>query len=233
MKYLWARIAALMEVNMNKTIAVLGLGLFGSAVARTLAQNDIDVIAIDLNMNHVEEVLDCVYHAVQADFTKMDQLRAAGVENAEIAIVATGEKLEVTILGIMNLKKLGIQEVIVKTKNASYKEVLLKVGATRVILPEVEMGIRLGNELSSTNVIDSFQVDDKYNLVEINVMKEWIGKPINILDFRNKYGLNIVALKSKTSANYNPQVNPNYIIREGDIFLVFSENSEINHSLDV
>lgn len=218
---------------MNKTIAVLGLGLFGSAVARNLAQSGVEVIAIDLNMDHVDEVLDCVYHAVQADFTKIDQLKAAGVESADIAIVATGEKLEVTILGIMNLKKLGIQEVIVKTKNISYKEVLLKVGATRVILPEVEMGIRLANELSATSVLDSFELDEKYHLVEINVMESWIGKSISELDLRNIHGMNIIAMKTQKSDNYNPQVDPEYIVKEGDIFLLFSENKAVNHSLEV
>lgn len=218
---------------MKKTVAVLGLGLFGSSVARTLAQNGSEVIAIDLNMDHVEEVLDYVYHAIQADFTKIDQLKEAGVSEADTAIVATGEKLEITILGIMNLKKLGIKEVIVKTKNTSYKEVLLKVGATRVILPEVEMGIRLANELSKTNVLDSFELDDKYNLVELNVMENWIGKSINDVDLRNVHGLNIIALKTDESKNYNPQIDPNYLIKEGDIFLVFSENIKINHSLDI
>lgn len=218
---------------MKKTVAVLGLGLFGSSVARTLAQNGSEVIAIDLNMDHVEEVLDYVYHAIQADFTKIDQLKEAGVSEADTAIVATGEKLEITILGIMNLKKLGIKEVIVKTKNTSYKEVLLKVGATRVILPEVEMGIRLANELSKTNVLETFEVDDKYNLVELNVMENWIGKSINDVDLRNVHGLNIIALKTDESKNYNPQIDPNYLIKEGDIFLVFSENIKINHSLDI
>ena len=218
---------------MKKTVAVLGLGLFGSSVARTLAQNGSEVIAIDLNMDHVEEVLDYVYHAIQADFTKIDQLKEAGVSEADTAIVATGEKLEITILGIMNLKKLGIKEVIVKTKNTSYKEVLLKVGATRVILPEVEMGIRLANELSKTNVLDSFELDDKYHLVELNVMENWIGKSINDVDLRNVHGLNIIALKTDESKNYNPQIDPNYLIKEGDIFLVFSENIKINHSLDI
>lgn len=218
---------------MKKTVAVLGLGLFGSAVARTLAQNGSEVIAIDLNMDHVEEVLDYVYHAIQADFTKIDQLKEAGVSEVDTAIVATGEKLEITILGIMNLKKLGIKEVIVKTKNTSYKEVLLKVGATRVILPEVEMGIRLANELSKTNVLETFEVDDKYNLVELNVMENWIGKSINDVDLRNVHGLNIIALKTDESKNYNPQIDPNYLIKEGDIFLVFSENIKINHSLDI
>ena len=218
---------------MKKTVAVLGLGLFGSSVARTLAQNGSEVIAIDLNMDHVEEVLDYVYHAIQADFTKIDQLKEAGVSEADTAIVATGEKLEITILGIMNLKKLGIKEVIVKTKNTSYKEVLLKVGATRVILPEVEMGIRLANELSKTNVLETFEVDDKYNLVELNVMENWIGKSINDVDLRNVHGLNIIALKTHESKNYNPQIDPNYLIKEGDIFLVFSENIKINHSLDI
>ena len=217
---------------MNKTIAVLGLGLFGSAVARTLAKSGVDVIAIDKNMDHVEEVLDCVNYAVQADFTKIEQLKALGVDNADVAIVATGEKLEVAILAIMNLRKLGIPEVIVKTKNVEYKEVLLKVGATRVVLPEIEMGIRLGNELSDKSVLDAIQMDEKYHLVELHVSEDWVGKQIVDMDFRNKHEFNIIAIRSKGNKNFDAQVDPNYRIQAGDIFLVFSENDTINHSLE-
>lgn len=213
---------------MSKTIAVLGLGLFGSAVARNLAQKGVDVIAIDLNMDHVEEVLDCVYHAVQADFTKIEQLKTAGVANADVAIVATGEKLEITILGILNLKKLGIENIVVKTKNMNYKEVLMKVGATRVILPELEMGSRLASELIDSNVLESFQLDERYSLLEINVKKEWIGKTIKDLSFRSEYGFNIIALRSNNTHSYTAQIDPNYVIKAEDIFLIFSENSEFN-----
>lgn len=216
---------------MKKTVAVLGLGLFGSAVAKALAKNGVDVIAVDIKMDHVEEVMNEVEYPVQADFTKIDQLEATGVSDADVAVIAAGEKLEITILGIMNLKKLGVETVIVKTKNEDYKEVLLKVGATRVILPEVEMGIRLGNELANSNIIDFLQLDDDYHILELNIMDEWIGHSIKHLDIRNKYSYNIIALKPHAANKYLAQIDPNYVFTKGDSVLVFSENKEINKSL--
>src|SRR5699024_641526 len=114
------------------TIGVLGLGLFGSAVARTLAENNVYVIAIAKNMDHVEEVLDEVPVAIQGNFTKIYHLMEAGFADCDEVIIATAEKLEDSIIAILNLKKLGIEKITVKTKNQDYQEVLLKVGATRV-----------------------------------------------------------------------------------------------------
>ena len=108
----------------NKTVAILGLGLFGASVAKTLANQEVEVIAMDKNMERVEEVMDHVEQAVQGDFTKYDQLVSAGVDAADVAIIASGERLETSIMGVLNLKKLGVAEVIVKTKNKDYLEVL-------------------------------------------------------------------------------------------------------------
>src|SRR5690625_5695086 len=105
----------------------------------TFTKNNIYIIYNDINMDHVEEVLDDVAVAVQGDFTKIDHLIEAGFSDCDEVVIAAAEKLEDSILAILNLKKLGIDEITVKTKNQEYQEVLLKVGATRVILPEVEM----------------------------------------------------------------------------------------------
>lgn len=218
---------------MSKTVAVLGLGLFGSALAKTLARDGVDVIAVDSKMDHVEEVMLDVEMPVQADFTKIDQLIEVGVKDADIAVIAAGERLENTIIGIMNLKKLGIKEVIVKTKNKDYKEVLLKVGATRVILPESEMGIRLAHEISNATVIDHLALDENYHILELNVLREWIGKAIYKLDIRKNYGYNILAIKSVNDSQYNLQVSPAYVFEKGDTIIVLSENKAMNESLEI
>lgn len=218
---------------MSKTVAVLGLGLFGSALAKTLARDGVDVIAVDSKMDHVEEVMLDVEMPVQADFTKIDQLIEVGVKDADIAVIAAGERLENTIIGIMNLKKLGIKEVIVKTKNKDYKEVLLKVGATRVILPESEMGIRLAHEISNATVIDHLALDENYHILELNVLREWIGKALYKLDIRKNYGYNILAIKSVNDSQYNLQVSPAYVFEKGDTILVLSENKAMNESLEI
>lgn len=116
---------------MKKTIiGVLGLGLFGTSIARTLSKNNVDVIAMDKNMDHIEEVVEEISLGVQGDFTRLDQLSEAGFADCDEVVIASAEKLEDSILAILNLKKLGVPKITVKTKNFEYQEVLMKVGAT-------------------------------------------------------------------------------------------------------
>lgn len=211
----------------NKTVAILGLGLFGASVAKTLANQDVEVIAMDKNMERVEEVMDHVEQAIQGDFTKYEQLVSAGVDVADVAIIASGERLETSIMGVLNLKKLGIAEVIVKTKNKDYLEVLRKVGADRVLLPEVESGMRLANELAEHSIIDSFQIDDNYNIVEIHALTAWCGKTLDKLNLRANYGFNVLAVKTDSSKEFSILIDPEMIIHEGDLFVVLVDEESL------
>lgn len=212
---------------MKKTVAILGLGLFGASVAKSLAKQDVDVIAIDSNMERVEEVMEWVEHAVKGDFTKVDHLIEAGVDGADIAIIASGERLESSIMAILNLKKIGVQEVVVKTKNADYLEVLKKVGADRVLLPEVEMGKRVANEIAKHSIIDTLAIDENYNIAEVHPLKEWIGKTLQDADIRNRYGFNVLAIKIEGSNNMETRILPDRVILEGDLFVVLSDNEDL------
>lgn len=203
----------------RKTIGVLGLGLFGGAVARTLAENNVDVIAMDKNMDHVEEILDVVDVAIQGDFTKLSQLRDAGFAECDQVVIASAEKLENTILGILNLKKLGITEITAKTKNEEYREVLQMVGATHVILPEIEIGIQTATMLANPIVSELVKLDDRYNVIEFHCQDAWLGQSIVQVDFRRNYNTNIIAIRPKKTDEFTIEFGPNYIITEGDIFL--------------
>lgn len=203
----------------RKTIGVLGLGLFGSSVARTLAENNVDVIAMDTNMDHVEEVLDVVDVAIQGDFTKLSQLRDAGFAECDQVVIASAEKLENTILGILNLKKLNVPYITAKTKNEEYREVLRMVGASQVILPEIEMGIQTAMMLANPIVSELVKLDDRYNVIEFQCQDIWLGKSIVQVDFRRNYNTNIIAIRPKKTNEFTIEFGPNYIITEGDIFL--------------
>ena len=204
---------------MNNTIGVLGLGLFGTSVARTLAQANVDVIVMDMNMDHVEEVVDEVTVAVQGDFTKLDQLAQAGFGDCDQVVIASAERLENSILAILNLKKLKVDNITVKTKNKEYREVLLKVGATRVILPEVEMGVQVGNMLANPTVHELMSLDNRYNIIEFPAIQSWIGQSIIEIDFRNRYEINIIAIQPANSTDYTIEFKPTYTVTDGDIFI--------------
>lgn len=214
------------------TIGVLGVGLFGSAVARTLAQNSVDVIAMDKNMDHVEEILDDVEFAVQGDFTKIDQLIEAGIDECSEVVIASAEKLEDSILAIINLQKLNIPAITVKTKNEDYQEVLSKVGATRVILPEAEMGVQTALTLANPSVHELIKLDNTYNVIEFPYRDNWVGKTIEEIDFRKQYHINIIAIKSIQNDNFTIEFKPRYIVNKGDIFLGVTTDNGIKNLLD-
>lgn len=203
----------------GKTIGVLGLGLFGSSVAKTLAENDIDVIAMDINMDHVEEVVDIVDVAIQGDFTKVNQLYDAGFAECDEVVISSAEKLENTILAVLNLKKLEVPLITAKTKSEDYREVLEMVGATRVILPEIEMGVQMGTMLSNPIVSELIKLDNRYNVIEFQCQDSWIGKTIVQINFRNNYNTNIIAIRPKKTDEFDIEFGPNYVVTKGDIFL--------------
>lgn len=203
----------------STTIGILGLGLFGTSVARTLSKNNVDVLVMDKNLDHLEEVIDEVSLGVQGDFTRLDQLADAGFGDCDEVVIASAEKLEESILAILNLKKLGVPKITVKSKNTDYQEVLLKVGATRVILPEVEMGQQVAMMLANPTVHELMKLDSHYNIIEFPAKPSWVDKKIESVNFRKHYDLNIIAIQHASSSDFTIEFGPEYTIREGDIFI--------------
>lgn len=203
----------------SSTIGILGLGLFGTSVASTLTKNNVDVIVMDKNVDHLEEVIEEVSVAVQGDFTKLDQLAEAGFGDCDEVVIASAERLEDSILAILNLKKLDVPKITVKTKNKDYQEVLMKVGATRVILPEVEMGQQVAMMLANPTVHELMKLDSNYNIIEFPVKKSWIGKSVDDIDFRKNYELNIIAIQQAGSTDFTIEFGPDYILSIEDILI--------------
>lgn len=181
----------------KKQYAVLGLGRFGASVAKTLAQYDCDVIALDIDMESVENVSRTIEQTACVDFTNFGQLKELGVGECDVAIIASSNHLEDTIIALMNVKDLGVPYVIVKAKSRRHKEILLKMGADEVVLPEREMGQRIAKNLISGDLVDLISVDNDYSVVEMNVPKSWIGKNILELDLRKRYGINVIGLREE------------------------------------
>jgi len=178
----------------QKTYAILGLGVFGSTIAKTLSEFNCEVIGIDKEISCVERVSEFVTQAVQADFTDIDQLRAIGIEDVDVAVVAAGSRLEESILAILHLRELGVPYIIAKAKNETYMQILLKIGADRVVRPEKEMGERVPKSLLSRNVIALVAIDDEYSLMEMHPPKTWVGKSLKNLDLRGSFGINVLGV---------------------------------------
>lgn len=209
-----------------KQFVVVGLGRFGSSVARTLAENDYNVLAIDTDEERVQTIANEVTHAVEADATDEDALKTLGVRNFEVAIVSIGDNIHANILATLILKELGVPYVVVKAQDALHGKVLSKVGADRVVYPERDMGVRIAHNLISSNVLDYIEFAPDYSIVEIIATDNMEGKSLKELEFRSNYGVNVMAIKRGKELNVTPGANDKVL--EGDVLIVMGKNEDLD-----
>ncbi|KRQ87343.1 Ktr system potassium uptake protein A [Caloramator mitchellensis] len=209
----------------SKQFVVIGLGRFGSSVAKTLYQLGNEVMAIDNDEETVQSISDYVTHAVQADATDEATIRSLGIRNFDVAVVTIGSDIQSSVMVTLLLKELGIKYVIAKAHNELHAKVLYKIGADRVVFPERDMGVRVAHNLCSSNILDYIELSPDYNIMEIAAIEEWHNKSFRELDMRNKYGFNVMAIKRSNDINISPKADD--VIRPGDILVVISETDNI------
>jgi trk system potassium uptake protein TrkA len=213
-----------MMVKRNQFV-VIGLGGFGGSVAKTLAGLGYEVLAVDTDETTVQEFSNYVTHVVQADATNENALKALGVRNFDVAIISIGENIQASILATVLLKEMGIKTVITKAESEIHGKVLEKIGATRVIFPERDMGIRIAHGLASSNILEYLELDPDYSIVELTAPEWIIGKTLKEVALRNKYGINVVAIRKENSLNVSPGADDT--VEKGDILIVIGENKKL------
>ena len=167
---------------MKKQFVVLGLGSFGASVAVTLQQLGCDVVAVDQDMERIEDVADRVTYAMQADIGDPELFDVLGKESFDGIVIASSENLEGSIMATLAAKEAGIPYVLCKAHNKRYAEVLRKVGADAVVFPEKEMGKRIAKNLVSANLADWIALSPDYSVVEAAIPEKWIGRTLKELD---------------------------------------------------
>lgn len=210
---------------MIKSYAVLGLGSFGTSVARTFMEMGMEVLAADREKDLVAAAASEVTYAVQIDVTNEMALRSIGLERVDGAVIAIGENLEASVMATILVKEIGVPYVVAKAETEMQKNILEKIGADKVVFPEKEMGARLARNMAG-NFLDNFNLSPEVSMVEVKVKKEWVGKSIKELDFRNRYHLNIVAFRRANELDGFP--HPNDILEEGDIILAMGNNKDLS-----
>jgi trk system potassium uptake protein TrkA len=179
----------------KKQIAVIGLGTFGFNVAKELAKNGIQVLAIDRDEEIVNEISQTVAHALCADATEEKVLRDAGVVDCETVIVAIGESMETSILVTLLLKEIGVKNIVVKSTSPWHSRIAAKIGANRVVYPEYEMAKKLAEGLASPNILEEIELSPEYNIVEMVAPKQFWGKTIRESGMRASFKINVIAIK--------------------------------------
>ena len=203
----------------KQTFAVIGLGRFGGSVCKTLADAGQEVLAIDKYESRVNDYKDIATQAVVADAQDEDVLRSLGIRNVDHVIVAIGEDIQASILVTLMVKEQGVKYVTAKAQNEYHAKVLEKLGVDRVVHPERDMGVRIGRSLTSKNMVDYLDLDANFKLAEILITNpEFVGKSLAEMDFRDRYGLNVIALAHSRQEMVLPSAGD--VLTENDSILV-------------
>lgn len=189
-----------------KSYAVIGLGRFGTEIATRLFERGEEVIAIDISEQLVDKVADRVTRAIVADARDQNILEKLGVADVDHAIVAIGTDLAASALVTMNLKNLDVPDIICKAQDNIHREILERLGANRVVIPEREMADKLVLGMTSAGVMEYIELSNEYGITELMVPKQFLGKSIHSLQLRSRYGLNVIALRREDQIQIPPDI---------------------------
>lgn len=209
----------------NKQFVVIGLGRFGSSVAKTLYALGHDVLAIDMNEDFVQDISDDVTHAVQMDATDEAALKTLGIRNFDVAVITIGANIQASVMATLLVKEQGVKYIIAKGNSDIHAKVLYKIGADRVILPEKDMGIRVAHNLVSSNILDYIELSPDYSIIEIDSPIDWHGKTLSDLSLRTRFGINVVAIKTGHDVNVSPY--PDDKIENGDVVVAIGSADDL------
>ena len=208
-----------------RSFVVVGLGRFGSQVARRLCQQGCEVLVVDNDSELVQQLSEDVTQAVVADARDKEVLRALGVKDFDCAVVAIGGNLANSVLATMNLQELGVKHIVCKAHDETHRQVLNKLGADRVVIPEQENADRLARSLSSVNVLDYIELSEDYGIIEVPAPAAWQNKSLMELNVRAKLGLNILAVKRDGHINVSPAAD--FRFAQGDVLVVLGDTAAL------
>ena len=210
----------------KKQFLVFGLGRFGSSVAKTLAELDYEVLAVDHDEDLVNDIAPFVTQAVAADATDEAVLGELDAASFDAAVVAIGSNIRDSIMISMLCKEAGIPMVIAKATDELHGKILSRVGVDRVIFPERDMGQRLAKSLIAPGIIDLMELTDDYQIVEIIAPAAWAGKTLMQINVRRNYGLSVIAIRRDAHLEASPGADST--VYAGDSLLVLGKQYDID-----
>lgn len=215
----------------HRSFAVIGLGRFGSAMAHTLMELGQDVIGVDSDEDRVRQLAEVVSQAAQIDATDLRALKEVGVHDVDVAVISIGENIEASLLVVMQVMELGVNEVIAKAVTPLHGRILQKLGVKRVIYPERDMAIRVAHSLVVPNSLDYIELSRDFSIVEIPAPKEFVGQSLKQLELRPRYGLTLIAVKRRSDDRGGEVTNiaplAEEVIEEGDVLSLLGANERL------
>jgi len=210
-----------------KRVVVIGLGIFGSQLARQLYASGLEVVAIDKNRDVVQRIKDHSTKSVLADATDKEVLESIGIDAKDTVVISFGEDLSASTLLTLYLKEMKVKEIIVKVPNEDYKRILLKVGASEAIIPEREMANKVARSIISPNVLEYLPISEDYTIVELAPPTAFIGKSLADLDLRKKYNLQVIAIRDVLADKLQLVPRASAVIKDSDVLVIIGKEDDI------
>ena len=210
-----------------RLFVVIGIGNFGYYTAKHLYELGSEVMVIDSDKERIQSIKDEVSRAVIADATDREVLERLGVPDVDVAVVSVGDRLDTSILITLYLKEMGVKEVVVKAVTEDHGKILEKIGASSVIFPERDSGVRLANSLSSSNVIEHLPLSEGYSILEIAASAKLVGKTLKELRLRNRFGIQVIAIKELVPDRMHMPPDPDFVIKDSDMLIVVGQDESL------
>lgn len=210
--------------------AVIGLGRFGSSLAKELMKLGYEVLGIDRREAMVDDLSGELTHTVLAESNDEEVLKSLGIRNFDCVVIAIGDDIQASILAAILCKELGVKKVVAKAMSDLHGKVLEKIGVDKVIFPERDMGIRVAHQLASPSLLDYIELSKDYTIAELAVSKKISGFTLKELNTRARFGCSVVAINKKDGVIIAPTAEDT--VHEKDIMVVIGTNAQIERFED-
>ncbi len=210
-----------------KRFAVIGVGSFGFYVAKALYENKNEVIAIDRSKERVQAVEPFCTSAIVQDVTDMEALKGLGLGEVDAVIVSTGANIKPSILICFHLRRLGITRIIAKAEDDDHGEILKLLGASEIIRPGVDMAKRLALQLTSPNILEFLPLEEDYTIAQVAPSTPFVGRSLQELDLRQRYGVNIIAIKELVPERFVMVPTADFVVKDSDLLIMVGKEADL------
>jgi trk system potassium uptake protein TrkA len=209
-------------------IAVIGLGRFGFHAATLLHEAEHEVLAIDIDPVQVQRVRDHSTQAVVLDAREIEPLRNLGLPDFDAVVLSLGTQVDASALVTLHLKDLGVRRLIAKASSADHARLLHMIGASEVVFPERDAAERVVRRLSDVNLIDFIPLGEGHSLREVTAPREFVGRSLVELKLRNRFGVQVVAIRSGGEATVRVNPGPETVLQDQDALFVLGRDDELD-----
>lgn len=209
-------------------IVVMGLGNFGFAFARRLAeQRDVEILAVDRDRDTIDEMAEHVRSAVVADCTDREVLEELDVGSADYVVISLGGQMDASILATLHARSLGAKTIYVKAIGEDHGRILDLIGATKIIYPEKEVARSLAEAIGKPNVLDFIPLGEDYSIIELEPSSELVGKSLAELDLPNRFGVTVIGVKEYLTGDRRMNPKADYVVGDDVSLLIMGKMDQI------